>query len=187
MARELALQMLPTQDPGMIAAALSMALDAPSSEEAGRVLDALGLARIQEVGSLATSPTADGIDELYEPSSGSEVEIGDGQSASDPPVDDETTTSSVGNEDGRAPSLRPPATLKKKAIATRLRSDVPSGESPSEPEPSSSGVDLEVGRRGVEFVMDYEERRGWDAREMAHHNPGYDVVSRGPNVEEIFI
>ncbi len=187
-ARELTLYLLPDRDPGMVAAALTVALSASSADEASRTLDTLGLARTQQAGPAASSPLAESPDATSDPWSPGEVEPAPNDGSRSTGVDG-LGVPRLGVE-GNEPSeliSRSASRNENRPAAVRLRSYVTGGESPVDEQVAREGAGLEVGRRGVALVMEYEDRRNWDAREMAHNNPGYDLISKGPDGKEIYI
>ncbi len=46
---------------------------------------------------------------------------------------------------------------------------------------------LRVGNAAVEIVLQHEESKGWTARNMAHANPGYDVISERKGEDNRYI
>ena len=47
--------------------------------------------------------------------------------------------------------------------------------------PGSNSRELRIGEAAAEIVVGHEQNKGRKARDMAHSNPGYDVISEGDN------
>jgi hypothetical protein len=198
-ARELAIALLPEEDPGRMAAGLKEALTPATAEEAARLLDELGFLRVDtEVQAPpATGPTQGslGANDL----DGGETQVGAevltteealrqllGENASTPSAPVQDLTAGPGQRDqgstggGAAPAnhgTRRPV----------LRSYVPSpdqyedhGEAHAG---TSNGGRSPVDIAGVKHVLAHETASGRFPTEMAHNNPGYDIESRDASGE----
>ena len=66
-----------------------------------------------------------------------------------------------------------------KQVQSRLLSYVKSESEPVQHDPTDDerNENLEIGHAAVKLVIEFEMRQGRSAQEMAHNNPGYDILS----------
>lgn len=100
---------------------------------------------------------------------------------------DESTSSTGGNH--RIPTQRSTKSIKSISTQKRLYSYVrhiaeQNDANDKESTPNRALIDL--GKRAVEVVIQYETKHGRQAESMPHENPGYDVISRS-NAETRYI
>lgn len=206
LSRELAIALLPDEDPGRFAAGLKEALSARSPEEAARTLDDLGFPRLDT--EIATPPSVEtaakmlGSESQPKPDTGptpvleppaEEGErltpeqavtslLGPDAPSPTPPIKSPGTEAAVGGSGREDPKHPRKYTKKGRQV---LRSYV---TGPGE-EDSGSGLDwkLESDRRssvdkaGIRHVLEFEQASGRTAKEMPHENQGYDVESSDSN------
>lgn len=174
-AKELALAVDPTGEPGQLSPGFYQVLSASSYQEASAILDQLGYPRLEQALPLVTPPAP-------------VATIGGELSP------EEAVKAMLGTE-APPPSTMPPGFLgaeiagsgsnggagRKRAAKGRLRSYVSGGENNGNGEPQGQDDRIAVGERGVSRVMEYERKQGRVPEEMPHENEGYDVISRDAN------
>lgn len=199
LARELASALVPDREPGKTAAALKEVLQADDADDAGRALDDLGFARVDESDTSLAPRVQSTLSQLgaigdQEPDTtsrdaprvsgqGPVLEVTNYQSVpSDhrlvdgavplptrPLIDDAPSKATLGTASDGLPS----PTTSSRAV---LRSYLPAPRS-REALPSTPSATREVDEAGIRRVLEFEERSAREAREMSHSNPGYDIES----------
>ena len=202
LSRELAIALLPEEDPGRIAAGIKEVLAAESGAQAAQTLDELGYSRLdtttaatpigmESVTTLGTdAPTGEVVcpDDANKsatpggsggmsPTQAVETLLGPGAPKPTPPAPEmEPEPPPTGGPGGRQ-KRKGTAEKKKRPV---LRSYLPSPDLPlemadeSEQEPLRSPVD----EAGIKRVIEYEKCCGRHPKEMPHHQPGYDIETR---------
>lgn len=205
-ARELAIALLPEEDPGRFAAGFKEALAAASDDEASRTLDMLGFAlldtsRDEQVamgGAATTLGTETPIDAGAVPATGTggvtggdrqltseeapKGILGEGAPTPTPPVGQgEAGTSDAS---GRASIGKSSGSASKKGRPV-LRSYVPAPGDPTSEATDDDSDDDDAARSpvdlaGVRRIIEDESNEGRKPKEMPHTHPGYDIESYGP-------
>jgi hypothetical protein len=183
-ARELARALAPDIPPGTLAASLALVLGAANPDEADSQLDAVGIPRLDPaIHGPATGAVIEGF--------GGEQGIPPGQiepSAGAPVTGPAAAGSNGSSLDGGGVAIDAAASISVPANAVahdqvmrgRLRSYVVLG--PAADPTGGEGAEreiTEIDRAGVARVIEHERASGRHPKEMEHHNPGYDVESRG--------
>jgi uncharacterized protein DUF3883 len=188
--RELAIWLVPSLDPGGMAAAMTVVLNAGSPAKAEELLDSLGYARVRESSAAPSSPEVEpwppGADDVADQwRKGDETGSGSGSEGDAGAARDKRGPA----EGQRKPGNSGERTRSPESVGTRvrLRSYVSNSQAPDVSGGAARDDSLEVDRRGVDFVVETLEEEGWHAREMTHNNPGYDVLARRDGSAEIYI
>ena len=209
LARELAVALLPDEDPGRLAAGIKEALAANTDLVAAEVLDQLGFAPLSlvEYGAQRSDAVVETLGGDTEPQQGeAKVEPGEGtgtdtgsnvdQPASNSPVDQ-----FLGTAPGTTQPSRPPNSGETEHAANGTRM-APEKTSPSKPRARlrtyvvdevaehEGASDVEsidnrsvIESEGVRKVLDAEKASGRCPKEMPPMHPGYDIESRNESGE----
>lgn len=172
--RELAIALLPEEDPGRIAAGIKEVLSAESVESASHALDELGYPSLDMSRASGISP-------------GSTVgSLGtDDDTMSAPTPQDETPQMTHGGAidiilgPGATPPTPPPVVIDPyKRKSKKLRSYVYEGTGSESQDPQVQERRSEIEQAGVQKVLDFEKSAGRFPKEMPVNNPGYDIESK---------
>jgi hypothetical protein len=207
LSRELAIALLPDEDPGRIAAGIKEVLAAESASQAAQTLDELGYPRLDTAAALtigdSESITALGTDE---PTSAGFCPDESGESAASGAGGRMTAAEAAETILGPgAPKPTPPPpemgteplpvggssvgqrskgeTAKQKRPVLRSYLPAPNADTTTSDESKSNDHEpprSPVDEAGIRRVLHYEKNCGRNPKEMPHHNPGYDIESRDP-------
>ena len=177
-ARELAIALLPEEDPGRYAAGLKEVLAARTIAEAAATLDELGFARLDTAvhEPPKTREAADTLGTDLPPGrDAAEQPLDRGVSAPTPPRPD--PGSELGGVGPPSGAVKTPGAAKRNSrdvLRSYLSPDLADSRRRDADGPSHSAV----GEAGVRLVLEYEKANGRVPNEMSHGNPGYDIESR---------